>query len=276
MHTEQQLKFESLVLQEDGQRCATYGLLPDWDVHDRFGIVVTEPLGALGASLLIQAAVAMFYEADANRRVARTAQYPDIYLFHIEGPWGDHSPFDFWPPRKEILCGAEPLAVLEAINDRAITRLAIPQGPAGELADLSQGPSTWAEHGSFRGRIRSCFAYDAGGSVAGGSVVLSSRDVRFDQNTDQTLNPGALAQDLAARGGVVPPEYLVGPSQVVDLERYNAHVQSRAPEVDPATLREIRERWLAGRVEGDERAERYARISPDDALALIAGLSRAR
>lgn len=276
MHTEQQLKLASLVLQEDGQPCATDALMPDWDVHDRFGIVVTESLGALGASLLIQAAVALFYEADASRRVEKTAQYPEIYLFHVGGPWGDHSSFDFWPPRKEVLCATEPVAVLEALNDRAITRLAMPQGRAGDVVGLAQGPSTWAEQGSFRGRIRSCFAYDPAGSVDSGNVVLSTSDVRFDQNTAATLDPGALAKDLAARGGIVPPEYLVGPSQVVDLDRYNAHVESRASEVDTTTLRDIRERWLAGRDESAQRVERYARIGPEHALALIAGLTITR
>jgi hypothetical protein len=82
---------------------------------------------AFGASLLLQLAIAKFYEVRPERR-AGTPVYPEIYLFHVGGPHGDFSYFDFWPPRKEVqVAAAEPVALLEAVNAHAITRLAMPR-----------------------------------------------------------------------------------------------------------------------------------------------------
>ena len=47
-------------MQVEGERVSADTVFPDWAPLDRFGIVVTEPLGGLGASLLLQLAIAMF------------------------------------------------------------------------------------------------------------------------------------------------------------------------------------------------------------------------
>ena len=77
--------------------------------------------------LLIQLAVLAFYESVPARR-GTPPRYPEIYLFHAGGRFGDFNAFDFWPPRKEVFLPADPAMVLEALNDRAITRLAVPEG----------------------------------------------------------------------------------------------------------------------------------------------------
>jgi hypothetical protein len=43
-------------------------VFPDWSAWDRFGVVVNEPFGGLGASLLLQLAIAQFYEVRPQRR----------------------------------------------------------------------------------------------------------------------------------------------------------------------------------------------------------------
>ena len=66
--------------------------------------------------------------------------YPEIYLFHIGGPHGDFSYFDFWPPRKEVqVAASQPVSLLEAINAHGITRLAMPLGDIGAESALRTG-----------------------------------------------------------------------------------------------------------------------------------------
>jgi hypothetical protein len=96
MHVADQILAEAFEVQIGGELAGPEAVFPDWSRLDRFGIVVTEPLGGLGASLLLQLAIAQFYSVRPYRR-ASLAVYPEIYLFHAGGPHGDFS--YFWPPR---------------------------------------------------------------------------------------------------------------------------------------------------------------------------------
>jgi hypothetical protein len=56
MHTAKLFKPENFDVEVEGEATDLRGLFPASAQHDRFGIVVTETFGGLGASLLIQAA----------------------------------------------------------------------------------------------------------------------------------------------------------------------------------------------------------------------------
>ncbi|MFI8510097.1 hypothetical protein ACIGHB_03105 [Streptomyces sp. NPDC085460] len=62
MHTATQPKPSSFQYLIGGENTDLTGLFPRWTPNDRFGILIDRPLGALGASLLIQAAIAAFYD----------------------------------------------------------------------------------------------------------------------------------------------------------------------------------------------------------------------
>ena len=47
------------------------------------------PLGATGASMLIQLAITAFYDVKPSRR--EVTLYPEIYLFHVGGRHGNHA-----------------------------------------------------------------------------------------------------------------------------------------------------------------------------------------
>jgi hypothetical protein len=53
MHVADQILVEAFEVQIGGERVGPEAVFPDWSRLDRFGIVVTEPLGGLGASLLL-------------------------------------------------------------------------------------------------------------------------------------------------------------------------------------------------------------------------------
>ena len=272
MHAASQLFAEAFEVQVEGERVSPDAVFPDWSPLDRFGIVVTEPLGGLGASLLLQLAIALFYSVRPDRR-AGTPVYPEIYLFHVGGPHGDFSYFDFWPPRKEVrLPASRPVALLEAINGHAITRLALPLGDKGAESVLRSGPSTWAEQASAMERLRSCFGYASDGRVTGGDVRISSRDPRVQENITDSVTPlpGVMSfrEELTSLTLPCWPD----PSTAADGYRWADVVERRADEVAQPVRARAAEA-LAARVNSGEVAEVYQRITTAEALAYIAGRS---
>jgi hypothetical protein len=272
VHVADQLSVEAFEVQIGGEQVSPGTVFPDWSPLDRFGIVVTEPLGGLGASLLLQLAIAKFYSVRPGRR-AGTPVYPDIYLFHVGGPHGDFSYFDFWPPRKEVRVPASrPVSLLEAINAHGITRLAMPAGDKGAESVLQTGPSTWAEQASATERLRSCFAYASDGRVADGDVRISSRDPRVHENITASVTPlpGVISYREELASDTLPnwPD----PSVAADGYRWADVVERRADEV-AQPVRERMAEALAARVSSGELIEVYQRITTAEALAYIAGRS---
>jgi hypothetical protein len=274
MHVADQILVEAFEVQIGGERVGPGAVFPDWSRLDRFGIVVTEPLGGLGASLLLQLAIAQFYSLRPDRRTSM-AMYPEIYLFHVGGPHGDFSYFDFWPPRKEVrVAAAQPVSLLEAINAHGITRLAMPAGDTGADSVLRTGPSTWAEQASAMERLRSCFGYAPDGHVAGGDVRISSRDPRAHENITASVTPLpdaiAFREELASLTLPSWPD----PSVAADGYRWADVVERRVDEV-PQPVRDRVAEALAARLRSGELVETYRRITTAEALAYIAGGFRA-
>ena len=269
MHAASQLFVEAFEVQIDGERVSPDTVFPDWSPLDRFGIVVTEPLGGLGASLLLQLAIAMFYSVRPDRR-AGTPVYPEIYLFHVGGPHGDFSYFDFWPPRKEVRAPAsQPVALLEAINAHAITRLAMPLGDMGAESVLRSGPSTWAEQASAMERLRSCFGYASDGRVTDGDVRISSRDPRVQENITDSVTPLPGVVSFREELTSVTLPCWPDPSVAADGYRWADVVERRADEVAQPIRARVAEA-LAARVNAGELAEVYQRITTAEVLAYIA------
>jgi len=270
MHVADQILVEAFEVQAGGERVGPEAVFPDWSRLDRFGIVVSEPLGGLGASLLLQLAIAKFYSVRPDRRASMPV-YPEIYLFHVGGPHGDFSYFDFWPPRKEVrVAASQPASLLEAINAHAITRLAMPLGATGADGVFQTGPSTWAEQASATERLCSCFGYAPDGHAAGGDVRISSRDPRVHENITASVTPLpdaiAFREELASATLPRWPD----PSVAADGYRWADVVERRVDEV-PQSVRDHLAAALAARLRGGELVETYRRITTAQALAYIAG-----
>ena len=124
MHTATQFDSEMFSIIADGGNITAEELLPDWHVYDRVGVVIHEPFGAVGASMLMQVATAMYFAH--LRAVGQDLNYPELYTFNVGERFGDLSAFDVWPDSREVLTDRDPVAVLQAINDRGITRLLVP------------------------------------------------------------------------------------------------------------------------------------------------------
>jgi hypothetical protein len=181
VHTARQLDQSQFAVTIDGKASSREQLLPGWGEHDRLGVVVDEPFGTVGASLLLQLAITAYYDARAERREGRL--YPEIYLFHVGAAHGDHGFYDVFPARKEVLVPDDPAVILEAINDRAITRLAVVDGPSEPVRHHLKEPAAALE------RIVSAFAYSPTGRVAAPDVEIAALDRRAVVNTTIVLHP---------------------------------------------------------------------------------------
>ncbi|WP_159999550.1 hypothetical protein [Roseomonas sp. 18066] len=255
MHTAFELKPDLFDIAIDGRPAEWRDLLPGWHSHDRFGIVVTGPLGALGANLLIQIAILAYYDSDPGRR-GKPARYPDIYLFHVGGRFGDVSAYDFWPPRKEVFLPDEPAAVLEALNDHGISRLAVPDG-APAVADFA-----FKEPASALERIASAFAYHPAGAARDADVVLRGRDPILLRYAERVLYPEA----GLARARAMPTAD--DRARMRDRLRWIAQIGARRDEVAVADRDRAAARLRAATVDGLP-VERLRRIPVAAALDLL-------
>jgi len=266
MHTATQLDLRMFAVSRREREVAAEAVFDGWKRSDRLGVVVTEAFGALGASLLIQLATAQFYRADAGRAL-ETAQYPEIYLFHCGRRWGDHRPFDFWPPRKEVLVHG-PLNLVEAINDRAISRLLLPTAEHPTWEYLTDAPTPWAERNSFLERVVTAIEYDAAGIVEDPAITVSALSTALEANGTRALNPEISLEWYRNLQPEARATALPGPSGGDETARWLESLLRRADEVDPdtrATVRRRRQRLVRQGL----ATESYRDIAGEDALRLI-------
>lgn len=195
MHVVSLLKTEMFDVEIVGCPASIAELFPDWHAHDRFGLVIDEPFGGLGATHLLQSAMMAYYDVKPTRRTSQ-AVYPEIYAFHVGRGYGAHAPYDFWPARREvILRTGDHREILDAINDRGITRLAVPDRPTRDVVHRPK------EEDAAFDRIATAFVYSATGRVADADVTILGNDKRTEYNPSQTLRP--LADVAPTRPAVV-------------------------------------------------------------------------
>ena len=243
MHSSSELDRSSFVVAVDDAPATVDDLFPDFSEHDRLGVVVREPCGAVGASCLVLAAVTAFYDIQ-RARSADFYIYPDYFMFHVGRRFGDHSMLDVWPAHKEVVVADEPEEILRAINDRAITRLLVADGEASEARFDAESLA------SAQNRVRSAFAYSAAGRVAEADVRVTGNDVT-ESYVNAVLEPATLVQTLGEAA-----------------EPYAAEVAGRADEVPDQVRAELRAR-RTGLCDDSRPLETYRRLTLEQALALL-------
>jgi hypothetical protein len=244
MHSSRELRSSSFEVRVEGGAAGIPDLFEGFGEQDRLGVVMSRPCGAVGASALITATITAFYDFH-RARGDEFFVYPDYYLFHVGRPLGDHARLDVWPRRKEVVVGEEPQAILEAIDDRAITRLVVEDG---EPAEAGLDDEVVA---SARGRIRTCLAYSSAGRVKDADVEIASNPVT-EGYVEAILDPESRIARLRAEGN----------------SARIASIESRLGEVE----RDVRMRILRERselVRDGVPVESYRRIGLDEALGLL-------
>lgn len=180
MHVATLLNADMFDIAVDGRPGTIADALPNWSLHDRLGVVIDEPLGGVGASHLIQIASVAYYDARPERR---KQVYPEIYAFHIGRGHGAHSAFDFWPARREVIVIGDHRNLLDAINDRAITRLALPARTPRQVEHRRKEKEAAVD------RLVEAFLYDPSGQIADGDLVIAGNDTRTEYSPGHVLRP---------------------------------------------------------------------------------------
>jgi hypothetical protein len=170
MHTAQELSSQAFAIRVDGRTGTFDDVFPGFVEHDRVGVVVRHPCGAVGASTLILAAVTAFYDVQRAKGVEFFI-YPDYFLFHVGARLGDHGMLDIWPAHKEVVVPDVPDELLRAINDRGITRLLVEDRGHAERAFERESLA------SARNRIVTALAYSPTGRVADAGVLVAGNGV---------------------------------------------------------------------------------------------------
>jgi hypothetical protein len=262
MHVASLLTSAMFDVEIDGRPASIAQALPDWSPHDRFGVVIDEALGGTGASHLIQVASVAFYDVKPARR-RELPVYPEIYAFHV-GRWhGSHSAFDFWPARREVIVEGDHRNLLDAINDRAITRLAIPEREPGEIKHRQKEPEAALD------RMVQAFLYDPSGRVAQPDLVIAGNDAKTEYSPGRVLRP--LYPDAKT-----PPTPRPGPKGTIVKERdpaYGEWLEARRHDVTDAQ-RDAIEQARESRKRNGTTSEAYRRIPVEEAVARL-GLGRA-
>ena len=194
MHTTA-LRSDGFAIRVDGRPASLDDVFPDFDEHDRLGIVIHEALGAAGAGSLILAAVTGFYD-----RLRATGEeffaYADYFAFHVGAEHGTLRKLDVWPPHKEVVVPNDAERILEAINDRGVTRLLVPDAPPGAQPaepDLDRETRHSAER-----RIRTALVYSPTGQTPGADVLVRG-SAHSDAYIDAMLGDPAGGQAVQPR-----------------------------------------------------------------------------
>ena len=266
MHSSRELRSSSFEVRVDGRPAGIPDLFEGFGEQDRLGVVMGRPCGAVGASALIAATITAFYDFH-RARGDDFFVYPDYYLFHVGRPLGDHARLDVWPRRKEVVVGEDPQEILEAIDDRGITRLVVEDG------EPEEGGVDDEVLASARGRIRTCLAYSPAGRVADADVEIAGNPVT-EGYVEAILDPESRLERLRAEADAATASAAqadaapASAAQADALRARIASIEARIGEVD----RDVRMRILRQRsalLRDGVPVETYRRISLDEALGLL-------
>lgn len=132
---------------------------------DRLGILVPNRLEAVGALTLIMAYVTAFYDRYRERGPEFFA-YPDHFTFQRQAPCANYATCDIWPHHKDVHVPEDRQLTVEAIADRGVNVLLVPDG---EPREAEVAP---VELESARRNIHRCFAYTEAGQTASPDLIV--------------------------------------------------------------------------------------------------------
>jgi len=131
----------------------------------RLGLLAPNRLEGIGAVSLILAHVTAFYNTYRATGEDFFA-YPDYFTFQSRAPKAAYGMFDIWPQHKDVLVGVDAAERLNAITDRAVNILLVPDGPTVPCDYQRQQLAAAVR------LIETCYAYSATGAVADPDLVL--------------------------------------------------------------------------------------------------------
>lgn len=171
MHTTELMKSEDFSFLVDGKRALIDDIFESFNKDDRVGIIVSKPGGAVGTSALLMAAITRFYDfyrPNLGDREDEVWIYPDFFIFHIGQLQLNSFFLDIWPPHKNVIVENDPEQILEAVNDRGITRLIV------EDIEPVEGVFLKETLNNAKFRIKTAIAYSSTGRTNNANIEVTS------------------------------------------------------------------------------------------------------
>ncbi|MDT8861352.1 hypothetical protein N0O92_14020 [Alkalihalobacillus sp. MEB130] len=172
MHTTKDLKSTDFQIERENELVQFDDVLQRFSQFDRIGIIVRQPCGSIGASAFLLATITRFYDffrPQLGNGLGQIRIYPEVFVFHVGKKQMDHYWLDIWPPHKEVVVEDESEQILQAVNDRGITRLLIEEMP--HCINPVYLPETLT---SAKNRITSAFVYSKTGRVRDPDISITS------------------------------------------------------------------------------------------------------
>lgn len=153
MHTIKELDGTSFEYQVDGNIVPRETVMPSVTSDDRVGVVMGTGAEGLGAGNFILSCVISFYDYLKETREEEFFEYPDYYTFQTTSEPADYRMLDIYPDHKNVTVESDTEQLLQAINDRAITTLLVP-----DLSPTSPDVEDITLQSAHR-RIDHCYVY---------------------------------------------------------------------------------------------------------------------
>lgn len=131
----------------------------------RLGLLAPNRLEGVGAVNLVLAHVTAFYNTYRATGEDFFA-YPDYFTFQSRTPKAAYGMFDIWPQHKDVLVGIDAAERLNAITDRGVNILLVPDGPPAPCEYQRQ------QLAAAERLIETCYAYSASGAVADPDLII--------------------------------------------------------------------------------------------------------
>ena len=194
MHSAAELSADSFGVEVDGVPARVDDVLPGFDAVDRLGVVIRGPADALGASVLIALTMTRFYDRQRELHGGDYWGYPDFFVIGAGCRPLDYAMLDVWPEHKWVEVDASAEAVWRAVNDRAVTRLAlVDTAPLGGALERQTRASAVE-------RLRSAWRFGPAGSTPDADLRLVG-DPAVERYVDRVLddNEARLGPDRTTR-----------------------------------------------------------------------------
>ncbi len=132
----------------------------------RLGVLCPSPLDGLGAAALVMAHVTAFYD-DYRAAGGEFFAYPDFFTLQRAPGTANYSMLDIWPNRKNVSVGPEPGDAADALTDRGVDVLLVPEGGTRE-PELQP-----VQEAALHRLVRDCYLYGPGGAVDEPDLLVS-------------------------------------------------------------------------------------------------------
>jgi hypothetical protein len=179
VHSSFALSADGFAVERDGAAAPLAALWPGgFAPDDRLAVLLNEPMDPVGCSNLICGTTTLFYDhLRETRGPDGFFRYADNFLVGVGVAPGDFNQLDVWPPHKVITVPPDdPERLLEALTDRRVTLLAVP-----EAGLRCRGPVVLSTWNALLDTVRCVVAYapdsgrarDADLTLVGNPVVES-------------------------------------------------------------------------------------------------------